>query len=283
MERLSRRPERVHPALARPAARSAASPQQDARGDAGVRGGGLRRRDRRDGRRRPERDRGRRHDRHVRAAAAAERRRRPAGDQEGRDRAGRHGRRSTRPTSTAAAATRAQAQITSALRLLRPHGSRAKRAAPALWRRRSSAERAERRRASTRSGDAVRALPRRADRAAARSPARRQRQALAWMWERIDAGLHAALPRSTPRCSERCCARRGDWPTVDAGRGCAVVERRATDAAASFAATRLSPGDEGLEENAMHDIIEQLEEKRGAGAARRRREAHRRAARARAS
>ena len=66
--------------------------REDARGDAGVRGGGLRRGDRRDRRRRPERDRGGRHDRHVRAAAVAQRRRRPAGDQEGRDGAGRPGR-----------------------------------------------------------------------------------------------------------------------------------------------------------------------------------------------
>ena len=63
--------------------------REDARGAAGVRGGGARHRDRRDGGRRPERDRRRRHDRHVRAAAVAQRRRRPAGDQERRDGAGR--------------------------------------------------------------------------------------------------------------------------------------------------------------------------------------------------
>ena len=81
---------RLHPA--QPGARHARRRgREDARGDAGVRGRRLRHRDRRDRRRRPERDRGGRHDRHVRAAAAAQRRRRPAGDQEGRDGAGRPG------------------------------------------------------------------------------------------------------------------------------------------------------------------------------------------------
>jgi methylmalonyl-CoA mutase cobalamin-binding subunit len=65
--------------------------REDARGHAGLRGGGLRRGDRRNRGRGPERDGGGRHDRHVRAAAAAQRRRRPAGHQEGRDGAGRPG------------------------------------------------------------------------------------------------------------------------------------------------------------------------------------------------
>ncbi len=60
---------RLHPAqpLERHAGRRG---REDARGHAGVRGGRLRHRDRRDRRRRPERDRRRRHDRHVRAACS---------------------------------------------------------------------------------------------------------------------------------------------------------------------------------------------------------------------
>ena len=89
-------------ALGRPGRVRAAEPERrharrrrdgDARGDARRRGGRLRRRRRRDRRRRPERGRGRRHDRHVPAPAAAQCRRRPAGDQEGRDGARRPGRR----------------------------------------------------------------------------------------------------------------------------------------------------------------------------------------------
>jgi putative protein kinase ArgK-like GTPase of G3E family len=37
-----------------------------------------------------------------------------------------------------------------------------------------------------------------------RLAARRQQQALAWMWERIDAGLKQAFSASTRRCA-RCC------------------------------------------------------------------------------
>ena len=61
------------------------------RGAAGLRGGRLRRRARRDRRRRAERDRGRRHDRPVPAAARPGRRRRTAGDQARHRRAGRPG------------------------------------------------------------------------------------------------------------------------------------------------------------------------------------------------
>ena len=70
MEELSRRSARLHPAVAGgrdPGRRGAAH----ARGDAAGRGGGLRHGDRRDGGRRPVRDRGRRHGRHVHRAAAA--------------------------------------------------------------------------------------------------------------------------------------------------------------------------------------------------------------------
>jgi LAO/AO transport system kinase len=99
---------------------------------------GLRRGDRRDRGRGPERDRRGRHDRHVRAAAAAQRGRRPAGHQEGRDGTGRPGGHQQGRLDEAAA-TRARAQITSALRLLGPHarmhhaGAAAQRAAAARW------------------------------------------------------------------------------------------------------------------------------------------------------
>jgi hypothetical protein len=49
--------------------------------------------------------------------------------------------------------------------------------------------------------------------------ARRQQQALAWMWERIDAGLKQAF-RQHPPCA-RCC-REVDCPRADAG-GCGAI------------------------------------------------------------
>ena len=191
-----------------------------------MRGRRLRHRHRRDRRRRPERNRGRRHDRHVRAAAAAQRRRRPAGDQEGRDGAGRPGRSSTRPTSTKDAATRAQAQITSALRLFGHHGNPGARAGDA--RRACGARHARGRDAllaaagdqqgrsalARRLGPRVlqitafdasghrRSAFRRCRRANGRlAQAAREKQALAWMWERIDAGLKQAF-RQHPQVRE---------------------------------------------------------------------------------
>ena len=170
-----------------------------------LRGGRLRHRDRRDRRRRPERDRGRRHDRHVRAAAAAQRRRRPAGDQEGRDGAGRPGRhqqgRPRRRRGHARAGADHQSRCACSASTARADHAHARRgdwhAAGA------AAERAERRRASTRSGTRSSSSAR-CSRASGQLAARRQQQALAWMWERIDAGLQAALSRTTRRCAQRC-------------------------------------------------------------------------------
>ena len=56
------------------------------------------------------------------------------------------------------------------------------------------------------------AAERRASGAIAR---RRQTQARAWLWERIDAGLRRALPRRTPRCRALLA---GELAAVDAGR-----------------------------------------------------------------
>ncbi|MFN4005245.1 MAG: methylmalonyl Co-A mutase-associated GTPase MeaB [Hylemonella sp.] len=88
------------------------------------------------------------------------------------------------------AATRAQAQITSALRLLSQHG-RAQAWQPRVLR--ISALKGE---GLAAFWDAVQACTRSRDTAA-----RRQQQALAWMWERIDSGLRAAF-RAHPRVRE---------------------------------------------------------------------------------
>ena len=85
------RRQRLHPALAvlRYARRRRG---EDARNHAGVRGGRLRRGDRRDRGRRPVRDRGRRHDRLLPAADGRRRRRRIARPEERNRRIGRHDR-----------------------------------------------------------------------------------------------------------------------------------------------------------------------------------------------
>ena len=241
----------------------------DARGDAGRRGRRLRRRDRRDRRRRPERDRGRRHDRHVRAAAAAQRRRRPAGDQEGRDGAGRPGRLSTRPTSIAGAATRAIGadRVRCAVSCRAPRRRRD-------WKPRgAAAERAAAPSRSRRSGRRSSASAAAQD-AAARSPSGASAGA------RLDVGTHRrrparALSRRRRRCATRC--RRRSPRSTPAGSPASVAARALLGASPRRrhrASTRLK-----TREHAMHDIIQQLEAKRAQRAPRRRREAHRRAAR----
>ena len=92
MAQLAARSERLHPALAfvRHARRRR---RQDARDHAGMRGGGLRRGDGRDRRRRPVGNGRRRHDRFLPGADGGRRRRRIAGHQEGHRRTRRHDRR----------------------------------------------------------------------------------------------------------------------------------------------------------------------------------------------
>ena len=97
----------------------------------------------------------------------------------------------------AAAATRAQAQITSALRLtLLPRGSRGPRGAPES----AAADVAQRvRLLSALSGDGIAALWQAIEAVAAQRRGdgqlqeRRRHQALAWMWARIESGLRAAF------------------------------------------------------------------------------------------
>ena len=123
------------------------------------------------------------------------------------------------------AATRAQAQITSALRLFGQHGHpehappRRERLAPAG----DPAQRPAGRRASTAFWADGAAVSRRCRPPTASSAARRQQQALAWMWERIDAGLKQALPPAPARCA-RCC--RQCWPTSRGGRLAASTAAR---------------------------------------------------------
>ena len=90
----------------------------------------------------------------------------------------------------AAAATRAQAQITSALRLLGMHGRRI--ATPAAARRRccsSSALTGARRRQRVLAARRATSACRTTAASGALAAARRHAQDEAWMWERIDAGL----------------------------------------------------------------------------------------------
>jgi len=103
------------------------------------------------------------------------------------------------------AATRAQAQITSSLRLLSQHGNAAHAAHDdSLWH-----PQAMRLSALTGQGvDAFWALVeqfRALQTANGRLQARRQKQALAWMWERIDAGLKQAF-RAHPQVQARLAA-----------------------------------------------------------------------------
>ncbi len=91
MAKLAIDAERLHPPLAR-LRHARRRRRQDARDHAGVRGGRLRRGDRRDRRRRPVGDDGRRHDRLLSAADGRRRRRRIAGPEEGHRRTGRHDR-----------------------------------------------------------------------------------------------------------------------------------------------------------------------------------------------
>ena len=161
--------------------------REDARGDAGVRGGRLRRRDRRDGRRRPARDRGRRHDRLFVLLQLPN-----AGDdlqaiKKGVIGAGRPGRRSTRPTSTGgrrdsrAGADRERA-VACCGRTQRRTGT-----PPVLQ---LSALKGEGIDAFWRECERFRDAQTRERRAC---DARRQRQALAWMWRR-----HRRRPAAPP-------------------------------------------------------------------------------------
>ena len=103
------------------------------------------------------------------------------------------------------AATRAQAQITSALRMFGQHGIRdhAQHDQDA-WHPQVLQLSALKGEGIERFWEAVDALSRAAAAPAARLAARRRQQALAWMWERIEAGLKPGIPRSTRRAA-RCC------------------------------------------------------------------------------
>jgi propionyl-CoA carboxylase beta chain len=229
-----------------------------------VRGRRLRRGDRRNRGRGPERDRGGGHDRHVRAAAAAQRRRRPAGHQEGRDGAGRpgghqQGRHRRRRRHAGAGADHVQP---AAARPARQPGSRPPqrhRLAPAgdpdqrlagAGRRHLLARRQRFRRLQTANGQLA---------------ARRQHQALAWMWERIDAGLKQAF-RQNPQVRDRlpqleqqvgagtACGLHGSAATARGARGHTLTPLHST----------LIPTKPYQRGTTMHDILEQLEKKRAA-------------------
>jgi LAO/AO transport system kinase len=164
-----------------------------------------------------------------------------------------------------AAATRARAQITSALRLLgctatpttcttpvglAPAGAADQRAEGPGW---------------TTSG------PRSDASATCRGQrplaARRQQQDLAWMWERIEAGLRSAF-RTTRRCAHR--AGRAHLTEVRPARGGAVRtwRRRLLDLNFFFLTPEFFP-----EEKTMHDIISSSSQARQGAPGRRRKSA----------
>ncbi len=119
------------------------------------------------------------------------------------------------------AATRAEAQITSSLRLLGMHGNPDHAAHGALWQPRVLQISALLGQGVEAFWDAV-TLYRSMQTGNGRLALRREQQALAWMWERIDAGLKAAF-RQHPRVRELLPALRAD---VAAGRIAASTAAR---------------------------------------------------------
>ena len=112
---------------------------------------------------------------------------------------------------------------------------------------------------------------------AARSPARRETQSRAWLWERIDAGLRERFA-PTPRCgacSPETLARGRRRPAAGLGRRTTAVAAPSLREPSDADNSQVEPERESV----MHDIIEQLEAKRAPRPPRRRPEAHRRAAR----
>ncbi|MDR6215566.1 methylmalonyl Co-A mutase-associated GTPase MeaB [Paracidovorax wautersii] len=119
------------------------------------------------------------------------------------------------------AATRAEAQITSSLRLLGMHGNPDHAAHGALWQPRVLQISALLGQGVDGFWDAV-TLYRSMQTGNGRLALRREQQALAWMWERIDAGLKSAF-RQHPRVRELLPALRAD---VAAGRIAASTAAR---------------------------------------------------------